>query len=552
MEEVNSMECSLLIGGEAGMGLATIENILVAILSRLNFHFFATKNYMSRIRGGHNFHMFRIADHQVNALRGNTWEFIIALDDNTEQQHGKDLAREGIFISRARIDEVEKAAKEQFGDGVEGNPVIAGIVLAVIGCGIEQLATAVDDAALLERIRAGAQLAKKWGIAGRYSVSPGANPVHYKFDGNQALALGAILGGCQFMAAYPMTPSTSIMIYFTKAAQDLSVHFEQAEDEISAINMALGASYAGLRSMVATSGGGFALMQEGVSLAGMTETPIVIIEAQRPGPSTGLPTRTEQGDLFFVLHSGHGEFPRAIFAPGSIDEAIAIASMSFDLADKYQVPVFILTDQYFADSIQIVEETIPVEVRSREYKSFGPEYRRYSLTESGISPLTYPGLGKAVVHVDSDEHDEHGRITEDSSLRTRMVDKRMKKLEYLKRDALKPTLFGPADADTFLICWGSNKMIVKEAREQLAEKGLTAAALHFRQVYPLTAELIDGYNLGGKRLIGIENNATGQFSQLLKRELGLNVPEQILKYDGTCFTVDEVCRAAQKIMEEGK
>ncbi len=544
------MECNLLIGGEAGMGLATVENVLVAILSRLNFHFFATKNYMSRIRGGHNFHMFRIADHSVNALRDNTWEFIIALDDNTEKQHGKDLARGGIFISRVQIDEVEKAAKEQFGDVVESNPVIAGIVLSVIGCGIEHLVTSVSDAPLLERLRAGAQFAKKWGISGRFTVNPRANPVHYKFDANQALALGAILGGCQFMAAYPMTPSTSIMMYFTKAAQDLPIHFEQAEDEISAINMALGASYAGLRSMVATSGGGFALMQEAVSLAGMTETPIVIIEGQRPGPSTGLPTRTEQGDLFFVLHSGHGEFPRAIFAPGSIDEAIAIASASFDLADTYQVPVFILTDQYFADSIQIAEEKIPVQMRSRKYKSYGPEYRRYSLNESGISPLTYPGLGKARVHVDSDEHDEHGRITEDFGLRTRMVDKRMKKLEYLKRDVLTPTLFGPADADTFLICWGSNKMIVKEAREKLAEKGKIAAALHFRQVYPLTAEMAAKYNLGAKRLIGIENNATGQFCQLLKRELGLDIPGRILKYDGTCFTVDEICRAAEKIMEE--
>lgn len=544
------MECNLLIGGEAGMGLATVENIIVAILSRLNFHFFATKNYMSRIRGGHNFHMFRIADHPVNALRDNTWELIIALDDYTEQQHGKDLAREGIFISRARVDEIEKTAKEQFGDVVHSNPMIAGIVLAVIGCGIEHFVNAVTDEALLERIRAGARFAKEWGISGRYRLSPRANPVHYKFDANQALALGAILGGCQFMAAYPMTPSTSIMMYFSKAAQDLPVHFEQAEDEISAINMALGASYAGLRSMVATSGGGFALMQEAVSLAGMTETPIVIIEAQRPGPSTGLPTRTEQGDLFFVLHSGHGEFPRAIFAPGSIDESISIAAMSFEFADKYQVPVFILTDQYFADSIQIAEETIPVEMRSREYKTYGPEYRRYSLTESGISPLTYPGLGKALVHVDSDEHDEHGRITEDFGLRTRMVEKRMKKLEYLKRDALGPTLFGPADAEVFLICWGSNKMTVKEAREKLAEKGKTAAALHFRQVYPLTAEMIARYNLGGKRLIGIENNSTGQFCQLFKLELGIDIPSRILKYDGACFTVDEICSAAEKFMEE--
>jgi 2-oxoglutarate/2-oxoacid ferredoxin oxidoreductase subunit alpha len=281
----------------------------------------------------------------------------------------------------------------------------------------------------------------------------------------------------------------------------------------------------------------------------MTETPIVMIVSQRPGPSTGLPTRTEQGELFFVINAGHGEFPRAVFAPGSIDEAIAISRASFELADNYQVPVFILTDQYFADSIQIAEENIPVAVSSRAYKSEGPDYRRYELTQSGISPLTYPGLGRAEVHVDSDEHDEEGHITEDPALRNAMVEKRMKKLAYLQRDALKPTLFGPADADTFLICWGSNKLIVKEARERLAAKGKGIAALHFRQVYPLTMEMISGCGLERKRLIGVENNATGQFSQLLRRELGLTVPERILKYDGTCFTVDEVCAAAEKIME---
>ena len=187
--------------------------------------------------------------------------------------------------------------------------------------------------------------------------------------------------------------------------------------------MALGASYAGVRSMAATAGGGFALMQEGVSLAGMTETPIVIAVAQRPGPATGLPTRTEQGDLNFVLHAGHGEFPRILFAPGSIVETIALARKTFDLADRFQIPVFLLTDQYFADSVQVVEEEeIPLEVIDREYPVFDETYKRYRLTEDGISPLTFPGLSDALVKLDSDEHDEEGKITEDPDLRKRMVE----------------------------------------------------------------------------------------------------------------------------------
>jgi len=287
-------------------------------------------------------------------------------------------------------------------------------------------------------------------------------------------------------------------------------------------------------------------MTESVSLSGMTETPIVIIDAQRPGPSTGLPTRTEQGDLNFVLHAGHGEFPRAVFAPGSIDEAVIVAKNSFDLADRYQMPVIILTDQYFADSMQIVEEQVPTDVSDRDYRTFDAGYKRYQLTADGISPLTYPGLSDALVRVDSDEHTEEGAITEDLNLRIRMMDKRLKKGELLRKDARMPGFFGDRDADVFLVCWGSNKSIVKEAVEKIRAGGRQIGALHFSQVYPLTQEMVAGYDLSAKRLIGIENNATGQFAGLLKRELDIKMSDLILKYNGECFTVLELCRLIQE------
>ncbi|MGC9976242.1 MAG: 2-oxoacid:acceptor oxidoreductase subunit alpha [Syntrophales bacterium] len=540
------MEFNVVIGGEAGQGIFSVELGLTEILSRLNYYFFATKNYMSRIRGGHNFHMIRISEEPVHALGGQKWDMVIALDGETEGRHRPDLRPDGIYLSRELTKEIQKEARETFQDIKYANTILVGCVLAVIGVSFEKAAEAAESE-IGQYLKKGFDYAKRSNLAGRYPLRPMAG-AHCKFDGNQAIALGAILGGCQFMAGYPMTPATGIMHYFSTAALTMPVHFEQAEDEISAINMALGASYAGVRSMVATSGGGFSLMQEGVSLSGMTETPVVIVIGQRPGPATGLPTRTEQGELNLVIHAGHGEFPRIIFAPGSIDESIAIARESFTLADRYQIPVFILTDQYFADSIQVMDDDIPKECLGRDYPVFDVTYKRYSLAEGGISPLTYPGLSDARVRLDSDEHDEEGKITEDLGLRARMVDKRLKKFAMLARDFMPPTFYGDRNAASVIVCWGSNKLIVKEALEKIIKDGQSASALHFPQVYPLTAAMVVPYGLEAKRLICVENNARGQFAGLLKRELGLNVAHPVLKYNGECFTVSELYHKLKKLL----
>lgn len=287
-------------------------------------------------------------------------------------------------------------------------------------------------------------------------------------------------------------------------------------------------------------------MTEAVSLAGITETPVVVIDAQRPGPATGLPTRTEQGDLNFVLHAGHGEFPRVIFAPGSIEEAISLARRAFDVADRWQIPVFILTDQYLADSVQVMEGRVPTKMLRRESPVFEAGYRRYAITDSGVSPLTCPGLSEARVEVDSDEHTENGKITEDPDLRVRMVDKRLRKLEGLRKEAVMPARFGDRRAATVLVSWGSNRLIVNEAVEALRDEGIAVSSAHFGQVYPLTAPMARG--LARKRLISIENNATGQFAELLRRELGLKTAHRILKYNGECFTVAELVERVKTIL----
>ncbi len=540
------MEFNVLIGGEAGQGMFSVEMELTELLSRIGYHFFATKNYMSRIRGGHNFHMIRVADRPVHALSGKPWDMMIAMDSGeTQRRHGLSFREGGIFIGAEQLLEIETEAKGVFRNVTAANTILVGIILAVIDADSAKAGSAAVDDAARNALEKGWSFAARWDFAGRVPITPKAGD-HCKLDGNQALALGALLGGCQFMAGYPMTPATSIMHYFTTVSAEIPVHFEQAEDESAALNMALGASYAGLRSMVATSGGGFALMTEAVSLAGMTETPVVIIDAQRPGPATGLPTRTEQGDLNFILHAGHGEFPRIILAPGSIEEAITLAQKSFDLADRYQTPVFILTDQYLADSVQIMEGRPSAGLLQRDYPVFEEGYRRYAITADGVSPLTYPGLSEARVEVDSDEHTEDGKITEDLNLRVQMVDKRLRKFEGIRQEAIMPVRFGDRDAATVLISWGSNRLIVQEAVEALQTVGLSVEAWHFGQVYPLTSKMVSG--LSGKRLICIENNAMGQFANLLKRELGLNVNHLVQKYNGECFTVAELVERVRNII----
>ena len=258
------------------------------------------------------------------------------------------------------------------------------------------------------------------------------------------------------MASYPMTPSTPLQVFLAGNAHDFDLVYEQAEDEIAAINMALGASYAGARSMVASSGSGFALMEEGVGLAGMIETPVVIYIGQRPGPAVGLPTRTSQEDLNLALYSGTGEFPRIIFAPGKLEDAFTLSQLAFNLADKYQIPVFILSDQYFADCYYNIPSLPLDEVDNEDYIiKTTSDYKRYLITHDGVTPRGIPGYGDGLVLVDSDEHDEEGHITENLEIRTQMVDKRLKKMENIRKDAVAPELVGSPDYENLVLGWGS-------------------------------------------------------------------------------------------------
>ena len=395
---------------------------------------------------------------------------------------------------------------------------------------------------------AGHDFAVKQCITCSFSAAPLAKP-RMLIAGIDSIGLGAVASGCKFYSAYPMTPSTGIMNYIAGKGKEYGIIVEQAEDEIAAINMALGASFAGVRAMTGTAGGGFALMVEGLSLAGMTETPIVIALGQRPAPATGFPTRTEQADLNFALYTSHGEFPRVIFAPGTPEQAFYLTNKAFDLAEKYQIPVIIMFDTYLSDSEWTFEGFDVSKLRNTEYRLRGEameklsEYKRHALTESGVSPLAIPGESKNLVVTDSDEHDEEGHIVEDAETRIKMVNKRLfKKLPLIRQEIEPPVLYGDSKPDIVVVGWGSNYGVMRECVDTLS-KNVKIAMLHFSEIYPFPSmDKFDYMKIlnNAKLTICIENNATGQFARLMRAETGFEFKASINRFDGRPFLLEEL------------
>lgn len=556
-------DLSLLIAGPAGAGIETVEAMLVRALKGAGFYLFATKEYMSRIRGGSNSIEIRVADRPVRAFSGRADVTVSlapgAVDRFRERFHPETLllGPRAFFpeelCSRCRLYEVPfQGLAESAGGELYANTVVLGVLSGLFGLDPEREEEVIRDqfASKGEKILAGNLKAFEKGFEEGKAIReegglelPAPDPFAtspWVLSGAQAVALGALAGGCNFLAFYPMSPGTSVALNLAKLSEDFDVIIEQAEDEIAAANMALGAWYAGARAMVTTSGGGFALMVEALSLSGMTEMPMVIHLGQRPGPATGMPTRTEQGDLLFLLHAGHGEFPRVILSPGGIEEAFYLAQRAFDLADRYQVPVILLTDQYLLDFYYNLE---PLEVRPPSGPFIiktDPSYRRYEITPLGISPRGIPGWGEGLVMVDSDEHGPEGRITEDFGVRREMVMKRLRKGEALKGELVEPELYGPEGYRILLVGWGSTLYPVREAMDALGRTDM--AFLHIKQVWPLS-DLIAEYGKAAEVLGVVEGNATGQLSRVLSAEFGLRPSKRILKFDGLPFSVQELREA---------
>ncbi|MGD0566684.1 MAG: 2-oxoacid:acceptor oxidoreductase subunit alpha, partial [Candidatus Goldiibacteriota bacterium] len=443
----------------------------------------------------------------------------------------------------------------EFGNPIYSNTVAVGTVCGCMGVGEEILDAEITakfgskggDVAEnnIKAASSGYAIGRELKNNGIINISIKKDPTaagQLLMSGADAIAMGAISAGCDACFAYPMTPGSSVFTAMAQLEHRAQIAVEQAEDEISAVNMAAGAWYAGGRAMVSTSGGGFALMVEGLSLAGMIESPLVIHLAQRPGPATGLPTRTQQGDLNLALYAGHGFFPRAIYAPGSVKEGFELSAKAFETADSFQVPVFIMSDQYFVDSYyNAPAPDFSGEKYEKHIVKTGADYKRYLITKDGISPRGVPGYGAGFICADSDEHDEEGRITEDlDGVRNAMVEKRMRKMVALKEAALAPVISGPKDYSRLIISWGSNYNTIIEALS-IINDAKTAFA-HFPQMYPLhrdTAALLSM----AKDLVIIEQNETGQFADLIKLETGIDIKKRILKYNGMPFSVEEIVKA---------
>lgn len=542
----------VVICGEAGQGLQSALRALTVILKQAQYNAFANQEYMSRVRGGCNSAFLRIASQKKLAFVKRIDVLIPTSKDSAE--HLKDrISDQTLIISVDKIDFI--AIANTVGNKIYTSSVCVGFILGIFQIEAKlyqdyfrQIFQGNDD--LIAKNILAAELGYQACMA--INSLPGLkhniqkNPEldqEILLSGSRAIALGALAGGCNFISAYPMSPSTGVLNQLAAASHDFDIIVEQAEDEIAAINMALGAWYAGAKALVATSGGGFALMCEGISLAGMTETPIVINLAQRPGPATGLPTRTEQGDLNLALYAGHGEFPRIIFAPGTLLEGFNLMQRAFYLADKYQIPVILLSDQYLVDSEYAIKPPDPA-LFNPEQQSFitqtKPDYKRYQLTPGGISPRGIPSFGEGIVAVDSDEHTEAGYITEDFSVRAQMVDKRLKKLISLQNEAVAPTFTGADNYKILVISWGSNYHAAQEALSIINNPDL--ASLHFSQVYPLPVNIYD-FLKKAQIIISIENNATGQFTNLLQQEFQVTIDKRILKYDGMPFAASELVDA---------
>ncbi len=572
------MDITFNIGGEAGQGIDTIGDLLTQVFVQAGFYTFTIKDFESRIRGGYNFTQIRVSDRPIHAPVDYI-DVIVALSRDAVTGQRDRLVEEGVIIfdDTIEFDELEachyqapleKIAKEVGGNVRMMNAAALGAILSVLRFPFtlaEEALTAIFGRKGKKIVEGNVAVAKALydltteNFAGtcRYNLDTletGPCKDRLLLTGNRALALGAIAANLKWISAYPMSPSTSVFMDIISYSRELNIGALQTEDEISAICMAIGASYARARSMVTTSGGGFSLMVEAVGLAAMAEVPVVIYNAQRPGPSTGLPTRTEQSDLLFMAFASQGEFPRIMLAPKDPLEAFDVAVRAFNLADKFQIPVMILGDQYFADSVTNVPriDVTGVKVDRGKLTQIGPdpEYKRYLLTDDGISPRAFPGdEGKSVVS-SGNVHREDGHITENAEVRNIMVAKFMNKLSAIMKELKSPELFGDEDAKITLLTWGSTWGAANEAMQILKDAGLSINQLHFCDIYPLRTEKLRKVLRKSKQIIAIEQNVTSQFAQLIKLATGISVHHHINKYDGRPMTarwiVDEIKEAGIK------
>jgi 2-oxoglutarate/2-oxoacid ferredoxin oxidoreductase subunit alpha len=570
------------IGGAAGQGVATPGNIFARIFARRGLHLLAYNAYQSIIRGGHTFLTIRTGPEKILSF-GDHIDLMIPLNQDTMDRHlgllgpgaavvyngdsiKPGIAPEGVRLCSLPVSELSHNSRNK----VEQNTLGVAAALSMMGIGFQPLQEVLEQ-----------QFRKKGEAVVNENVDVARNAYQYStqhfepfawplpmtekrkavLTGNMALAMGGAAAGVKFYCAYPMSPSTGVLHWMAAHARKAGIMVRQVEDEIGVINMAVGAAHAGARAMCATSGGGFALMTEGLGLAAMLETPVVVIDVQRAGPSTGVPTKTEQGDLWQMLGAGHGDYPRLIAAPTEIADCFKIIPEMFNLADRFQCPGIVLGDLLLSEgtsSVDPEELDFNVEIDRGELiasangaggNGNGAAYKRYLFTESGISPRAIPGVPHHTHTVASDEHMEDGVLISDEFTnpikRREMMEKRQRKVKGIEASVKPPELIGNPGADVTLIGWGSTKGVIAEAVEQLNEQGISANQLQIRWIVPLHGERIMEILRESRHTIIVENNYSGQFARYLRSETSFVPDGFIRKYDGEPFMPHHIVEAVK-------
>lgn len=573
------------IGGAAGDGLDKSGDTLAKGLSRVGLHVSAYNSYQSVIRGGHIWLRVRMGEEKVYSF-GDHLNVLIALNQDSVERHAREvepggaviynsdrftcdttLLRDGVAPLPLPVNEITKPFGRLL--PIMQNTVALGALMFLAGLDFDSTAGVLVDTfkhkgpAVVDQnvgiLRAGFEYAKERFVPlvkEPWNFSRIRRPF---VTGNELFALGAVAAGCKFYSAYPMTPASSILHWMASHGEKCGVVVKQCEDELAVVNMAIGAGHAGVRSMCGTSGGGFALMTEAIGMAGMIEAPVVIVEVQRGGPSTGIPTKTEQGDLNQVLGASQGDFPRVIIAPMDTADCYWSAVEAMNLAEKFQLPVMIISDLYVSEHPETIEpdalrHDVPIdrgELVTHWPQSNGP-YKRFRNTPSGISPRALPGTEGAEYVASTDEHDEEGIVISDvftsPPVRRKIMERRMKKMDGVLKSLRQPSLEGPPDAAATLIGWGSTRGVIREARALLAAEGVRVNQLQIKYIHPFQAAEVAALLKNSRKLICAEANFTGQFARLLRAETGISVDDLILRYDGEPFEPRLIAEEVKRIL----
>ncbi|HZG86790.1 2-oxoacid:acceptor oxidoreductase subunit alpha [Paenibacillus sp.] len=570
------------IGGQQGEGVESTDRIFSTALNRLGYYLYGYRHFSSRIKGGHTNNKIRISTKPIRAISDDL-DILVAFDQETIDLNSHELRKGGVIVADAKFNPVVPegvdarlfpvpitAIAEELGTSLFKNMVASGASWALLGLPLEVFNKAVEEEfgrkgpAIVEKnveaVRRGAEfvLELAGGSLSDFQLEPSDGKAKLFMIGNDAIALGAVVGGCRFMPAYPITPASEIMEYLVKTLPKFGGTVIQTEDEIAAVTMAIGANYGGVRALTASAGPGLSLMMEAIGLAGMTETPVVIVDTQRGGPSTGLPTKQEQSDINAMIYGTHGEIPKIVIAPSTVEECFYDAIEAFNLAEKYQCPVIIVTDLQLSLGKQTAESLELDKIKIDRGALLTGElpaleenklFKRYEFTEDGVSPRVVPGMKNGLHHVTGVEHDQEGRPSESPVNRKKMMDKRLKKLESVR--ITNPIhIDAPHETpDVLIIGMSSLGGTIDEARGRLAAEGITSNHMTVRQLFPFPTDLVQPYLEKAKKVVVVENNATGQLADQIKLRVGYaDKVKNFLKYDGTPFLPSEIHSGCKELL----